>query len=49
MGNDGGYTDVGISKGVVFEILVVDGVNGRKDLLFKFFSNGYTLLNSSIA
>jgi hypothetical protein len=32
--------DVGISKGVVFEILIVDGVDGRKDLLFKFFSNG---------
>jgi hypothetical protein len=32
--------DVGISKGVVFEILIVDGVDGRKNLLFKFFSNG---------
>jgi hypothetical protein len=40
MGDDGGYTDVGISKGVVFDILIVDGVDGRKDLLFKFFSNG---------
>jgi hypothetical protein len=39
MGDDGGYTDVGISKGVVFEILIVDGVGNRKDLLFKFFSN----------
>jgi hypothetical protein len=32
--------DVGISKGVVFEILIVDGVDGRKYSLFKFFSNG---------
>jgi hypothetical protein len=27
MGDDGGYMDVGISKGVVFEILIVDGVD----------------------
>jgi hypothetical protein len=36
MGDDGGYTNVGISKGVAFEILIVDGVDGRKDSLFKF-------------
>jgi hypothetical protein len=40
MVDDCRYTDVAISKGVVFEILIVDGVDSRKDLLFMFFSNG---------
>jgi hypothetical protein len=31
MGDDGGYMDVGISKGAVFKILIVGGVDGRKE------------------
>jgi hypothetical protein len=38
MGDDVGYTDVHVSKGVIFKILILDGVDGRKHFLVELFS-----------
>jgi len=35
--DDGRNEDVGVSKGVVFEVLIVDRIDSGKNLLFEFF------------